>query len=232
MKNINPKTAAKVRLTKYEVQVASLNDSPEKQILLREINKARNELENDDIDYSIAFWKGMKRTIRRLKRRSFFSVGDGKSNIKLVLLGIITYSVIVFFIGICAVIVFSYESTPEPGLIKLVKAIGLDPLFKTVISLGITPHSYLTGLLGGAGAVLSMVRRFDKIAEKKASPWLLFSQGLFNPIVGSLSAVVICMIVSAGLIPEYQGVPIYVLAFFSGFSEKLLSRASSTFSKN
>jgi len=75
--------------------------------------------------------------------------------------------------------------------------LGLTPIFDTVSDLGIRPTAYLFGSFGGAGAVASIVKRFDEIASRHDSPWLSFAQGLFNLIVGSLVAVVACRFVSS-----------------------------------
>ncbi len=72
--------------------------------------------------------------------------------------------------------------------------------------------------------VVDLVRRFDKIARRKTLFWLLFSQGLFSPIVGGLSAVVIVSFVQAGLIDLLKPIPPTVVAFFAGFSEQLLDK--------
>jgi hypothetical protein len=108
--------------------------------------------------------------------------------------------------------------------VRLVKWLGFHSIFKTVMDLGIRPEAYYWGLLGGAGAVVSLVKRFDQISKQEGSPWLFFSKGLFNPIVGSLSAVVVCRFVSEGLTDAYKGIPLLVIAFFAGFSERLIEK--------
>ena len=84
--------------------------------------------------------------------------------------------------------------------------------------------AFLIGVFGGAGAVVSLVKRFNEFAKSSGSSWLYFSTGLFSPIVGSLAAVVICKFAAAGLDDKYEGVPLIVIAFFAGFSERLLNK--------
>ena len=215
---------ARVKLTKLEIKVASLPDIPEKHILQRELDKAKNSLDEGETEYTDVLWNDVRRTISKIKLLYSIIPHSTSSNIQLLLRGIFIYSLLVFFFGICAVIVHVYNDYPTPWPVELVKWLGLDPIFKTVMALSIKPEAYYWGLLGGAGAVVSLVKRFDNISKHEGRPWLFFSRGLFNPIVGSLSAVVACRFASQGLLDEYKGVPLLVVAFFAGFSERLISK--------
>jgi hypothetical protein len=196
-------------------------------ILEREIALAVKLLDDGDCQYSKALWTEMRSTIRRLRLRSLLFPPGMNSNIQFIFWGIATYASIVSIFGACAVIVHMYRTDPESWPIRFVSRVGLLPLFQTVSALGIKPSAYLWGLFGGAGAVVSIVKRFDELAQRTGSPWLFFLQGLFNPIVGSLSAVVACKFASASLVDAYKGVPLLAIAFFAGFSERLLERVQS-----
>lgn len=217
------------RLTKLELNVAALPDIPQKKILFNEIERAKVALEANDTTYSEALWGDIRGNIRRIKWYYRIFPNQFDSNIVLWLKGLILYSSIVLLIfGPCAVIVHiwpSEESTSAslPLIVVAIKYLGLDPLFTTVKDLGIKSKAYLWGLLGGAGAVVSMVKRIKSIETQKVSHWLLFTQGLFNPIVGSLSAVVACAYYSNTLKEEVTQIPLYVVAFFAGFSERILA---------
>ena len=96
-------------------------------------------------------------------------------------------------------------------------------IFTSVKNLGVDIKAYYWGLLGGAGAVVSMIRRSESISSQKVSYWLVFAQGLFNPIVGSLSAVISCRYYIDMIKADSSQVPLVVLAFFAGFSERIIS---------
>ena len=146
------------------------------------------------------------------------------------LAGLVLYSTFVIgVLGPCVVIVWSLNAGTLNGFTALADKLGLLSIFETVRGLGIKPEAYIWGLFGGAGAVTSIVKRFDQISSKRASFWLLFSQGVFNPIVGSLAAVVVCSFVySTDQLNLLKIVPAVVPAFFAGFSERLLTRLEST----
>jgi len=227
MTNEEELVRTKTKLLRMELLVVALPDSETKTVLLREMKEAQLLIDKGDPSYANAICKELRSFIRGLRLRSFFVSQTGTSNIQLIFSGILIYSFIVLLIGICAIIVDQYRVNPTSGLIKVVDGIGLNPLFSTVTGLGIQPMSYLIGLFGAAGAVVSLVKRFDEFEQKKGSPWLFFSIGLFSPIAGSLAAVVICKFVSAGLVENYKEVPLIAVAFFAGFSERLLNKVDS-----
>jgi len=212
--------SVKVNILKLELIVCTLPDIEEKKILQREIELAKKELNENRIEYPSILTKKIKRTIKRIRFRIIILPHESNTNIQLIIKGIVLYSLIVFCFGICAVIVNVYNEIPTPFIVELVKSIGLDPLFKTVISLDITQRIYHWGLLGGAGVVVSMINRFKTFEESSKSKWLYFAVGLFKPILGSLTAIMACRIASVGIIEAYKDVPLIAIAFFSGFSEK------------
>ncbi len=221
------------RLIKLELNVASLPDIPQKTILKNEIGRAKDALDSDVTTYSDTLWADIRYNIWRIKWTYRIFPNQYESNIVLWLKGLILYSFIVLFIfGPCAVIVNVWPKpvihTPQvtdsmPWIVKAVIALKLAPLFSTVIELGIEIKAYFWGLLGGAGAVVSMVKRFESIASQKRPHWLVFVQGLFNPIVGSLSAVIACRYYESTLKDDVSQLPLLVLAFFAGFSERILA---------
>ena len=222
--NHNTYEVEAAKLAKLRFDICSLHESNRKRLLLYELEIAAQKLEEGNAEYAKQFRKHLGPVVRRIRFREAFTADDKRSNIKSVLLGIVCYSLIVFVIGICAVIVNIYQRDPQDELIVFVKNIGLLPVFITVSDLGIKPILYLWGITGGAGAVVSIVKRFDEIGQREASFWSLFAQGLFNPIVGSLAAVVVCTFVKAGLLNILSAVPLLVISFFSGFSERLLEK--------
>ncbi|MFC1823928.1 hypothetical protein ACFL9T_14555 [Thermodesulfobacteriota bacterium] len=226
-KNRNEKRMwkARAKLTKLEVDVASLPDTAKRSILQREIDLAAEELSKGKPIYALLLWVRLRSKVNRLRFRFLLFPSPSDSNLQLLLKGIVIYSVIVLlFFGPCVVVVNSFLKKELTDLVLFVRWIGLSPLFETVIDLNIQPRAYFWGILGGAGAVVSMVKRFDVIASRKATPWLFFAQGLFNPIVGSLSAVIACRFASSGLLTTaLHGTPLMVIAFFAGFSERILT---------
>ena len=231
---------SRVRLTKLELNVASLPDIPHKRILNDEIARAKETLQVGDSTYADLLWSQIRRTASRIKWYYRLVPNRFESNITLWLKGIVLYSILVLGVfGPCAVIVAKWPGIINGGkgvtngtcamggihwLVELVCYFKLAPLFETVIGLKIQPEGYLWGLLGGAGAVVSMVKRIDSIANQVSHHWLVFTQGLFNPIVGSLSAVITCRFYETTMKGAGGSMlPLVVLAFFAGFSERILS---------
>lgn len=213
----------RAKLSKLLFFVTSLAPSEKKDLLNKELHIAIEKLEsNNNFIYARHFRKQYSSIIFWSKINSFFSGDSRNSNMQLVLLGIICYSIIILFIGICAGILVIYSNKGNTGFRDFLDTIWLGYIFKTLSDLGFTTRGYYLGVLGGAGAVVSMVRRFNRISTSKKSKWLIFADGFFNPIVGSLSAVIVCKFVEAGLLNILEKVPIIVIAFFSGFSERLL----------
>jgi len=212
------------RLTKIELSVATLPEIPEKAILINEIERAKDALDAGDTTYSETLWAKIRYKISRIKWFYRILPNQYDSNILLWLKGLVLYSLTVLFVfGPCAVIVYVWKESPEPWIVKLVKDLKLAPIFDTVNGFGVNPRAYFWGLLGGSGAVVSMARRFKTIASQEGSHWLLFAQGLFNPIIGSLSAVIACHYYSSVLKASATQMPLLVIAFFAGFSERILA---------
>jgi len=218
----------KARVAKLRLDIAALKQSPVKDLLEDQVTVVEAQLQEGNLEYSKQFRHETRSTILSIKLKQIFGSRDESTNIRTLLLGLVCYGIIVFFIGICAIIVFVYQTDPQSNLITFLRSIGVLPIFATVSSFGITAEAFLWGILGGAGAVSNMVRRFDKIGGKKSSFWLLFAQGLFGPIVGSLSAVVAVTFVQEGLLDILKPIPLPVIAFFAGFSEQLIDRLGET----
>ena len=142
-----------------------------------------------------------------------------ESALRVVLFGVSAYAAFVLAIlGPCVVVVYSLGIGEENEFTTVARSLGLVPLFKAVMGLGIRPWAYLVGLFGAAGAVVSIVRRFERIASQPAPFWLLFGQGLFIPILGSLSAVIACRAIHAmDWFNAHQALDTFV-AFTAGLS--------------
>jgi len=218
-----------IRLLKLKYRL--FTDTERREFLLQEIENTRKRLldENDTL-YAKIFRRTFRWSIVKLNVRRHISIGNSSSNIKTVLLGIIVYSIIVFFFGICATVVYSINNTTElnlwqpNGLLHFVQENGLMPYF-LFASKHITTQSYLIGLIGGSGAVVSLIKRFDAIHKVKSSFWVLFSKGLFNPVVGSLSAIAVVSFMSNTI----DGIYLFAAAFFAGFSERILEKFENKF---
>jgi len=222
MENLSLKEYLKLLKFKYRL----LSDKDKRELLINEIENAQKKLlEEDGTSYSKSFRKIFKWAPFKLNFKYKLTPVNERSNIKTLILGILLYSLIVFLIGICATIVYSMNNLTEidnweaNGLLCIVQKMGLTPFFLFAQKY-ISVKSYGIGLLGGAGAVVSLIKRFDIINKTDASFWALFSKGFFNPIVGSLSAVVIVSIMSSNI----QEVYLLAVAFFAGFSERLLDK--------
>ena len=223
--------AALVRLL---LEVVELPKTDVSRLLIREIEVANELLESGDGRYAEQLIASSATAVRRLRRRRTFGLRPPGQTITPVLAGLVLYSTFVIgVLGPCVVIVWSLNAGTVNGFTALADNLGARSIFETVRGLGVKPEAYLWGLFGGAGAVASIVKRFDQIASKRASFWLLFSQGVFNPIVGSLAAVVVCSFVyGTDQLNLLKIVPPVVSAFFAGFSERLLARLESTIAQN
>jgi len=211
------------RLIKMEVDNLSQSSKPQFQLIETEIAKSKKQMESGNHEYALALVKEFRLQLILCKILNLILPQNGNSNIPLIISGIAIYAFIVFLAGICAVTVFMYGIDSQSWIVHFVQKLGFDPLFKTVISFNIRPISFLYGVFGGAGAVVSIIKRLDSISKEKKTPWLYFSQGLFNPIVGSIVAVVICEMVSNGnTMGLAKSFPLIALSFFAGFSERIL----------
>lgn len=218
---------SRARLVRIQLEVLACPPSEARRVLLAEIAAAQEQLTQGEPTYAKYLCDQTASLIVGLKRRQRFEMGTSESAVGVLLLGIVTYSaVVLLFIGPCVVVVSSLSAGETNSFTAFAKTVGLLPLFETVMRLKIQPEAYLWGLFGGAGAVVSMVRRFEQIGKQPTSFfWVLFGQGLFNPIVGSLSAVVVCgFVYKTDQLKVLQFVPAIVIAFFAGFSERLLAR--------
>ncbi len=224
------KTNARTRslLIKLELNIAAMPDIPQKQILANEIEIAKISLENNDPSYSEALWTNIRFKIWRIIWAYRILPNQYDQNILLWLKGLVLYSIIVLLIiGPCAVIVDVWPkdgSTAQlPWIVQAVEFLNIDPIFISAKRL-IDIKAYYWGVLGGAGAVVSMMKRSESISNQKASYWLVFAQGLFNPIIGSLSAVIACRYYMDLVNNDISSsVPLVVIAFFAGFSERIIS---------
>jgi hypothetical protein len=218
---------SRARLVRLQLEVLACPPSEARSVLLAEIAAAQEQLAQGDPTYAKYLYDQTASLLVGLKLRRRFDTGTPESAVGVLLLGVVTYSAgVLLFIGPCVVVVSSLSAGETNSFTAVAKAVGLLPLFETVMRLKIQPDAYLWGLFGGAGAVVSMARRFEQIA-KHPTPffWVLFGQGLFNPIVGSLSAVVVCgFVYKTDQLKVLQFVPAIVIAFFAGFSERLLAR--------
>ncbi|MFN0141336.1 MAG: hypothetical protein ACKVQW_14775 [Pyrinomonadaceae bacterium] len=214
----------KVRLARMRARIASLRPSATKEVLENELAIAKTSLNEGNVEYAKQFRKEFRSAIFRLKLTQAFGSIDTNPNIRIVIMGVICYSAMMAVGGLCAVVVYVYQQHPDSSLISFLRQIWILYIFAAVSDLGISPKHYLLGLLGGVGAIASIVRRFDEIERSKKSFWSLFAQGLLNPIVASFVATVIVSFVNAGLLNILKQIPAPVIAFFAGFSEQLIDR--------
>jgi hypothetical protein len=222
----------RARIIRLQLEVLECPASEARRILMHEIDIALEQLLNGNPEYARQLYDETTASIAKLRKRNRFGVRPSESAIGTILAGVSLYSAFVLLLlGPCVVVVASLNAHHNNSFTALADTLGLIPLFDTVRSLGIRPEAYLWGLLGGAGAVVSMVKRFEQLSKSKAPFWLLFGEGLFNPIVGSLSAVVVCnFIYNTDQLKALQAVPTVVVAFFAGFSERLLGRVEAVVS--
>lgn len=217
----------RARLVRLHVQLLNCPPSVARDALLVEIASALDLHGKGAVEYARYLYEQNATVVGGLRKRQLFKIISPETTVGIVLLGILVYSAgVLLFLGPCVVVVSSLAAKTSNSFTLTAAAVGLTPLFEAVMRLGIRPEAYLWGLFGGAGAVVSMVRRFEQFpSQGRPVFWLLFAQGLLNPIVGSLSAVVICSFVyHTDQVKIPQAVPTIVLAFFSGFSERLLVR--------
>ena len=215
-------------LVRMRLDALTLPAGDAKRLILRELDIAEAALGKGHSEYASELRMACQAAMAIQQRRSRFRFSVPDSNIGTLLAGVLVYAVIVGMIAPCVIVVASLNDGATNAFTRAADALGLMPVFATVRSLGIQPVAYMWGIWGAAGAVVSMVKRFDQFASRRAPKALLFSEGLFNPIVGSLAAVVACVFVYRGdQLNILKPVPSVVLAFFAGFSERLLDRIES-----
>jgi hypothetical protein len=222
----NEVARCRAELIRLYVDVFALRNIDVKRALIGEISLALDQLSSGDSHYARELIREVRPVIAKQRWASIFGISPPESAIGILLSGVLIYSVfVVLMLGPCVVVVQSLKAPSSLNLFtSAAQWLGLMPVFQTVMALGITPPAYLYGLLGGAGAVVSLVKRFDSFSTRSSSFWLLFATGLFSPIVGSLRALVVCdFIYATDKVKVLQVIPHVVVAFFAGFSERLLA---------
>jgi len=220
---------ANLALSKLMVMVESLQESPKKRVYIDEVNNARMRLEKGDYDYVKKLYRHLKWHIRRKRLFTFLLpeiLNENDKKVASLIKGFSYCALVLIAIGICVVIVIAESK-------KMITYNQLGPLhslFEAVKELKIQPRYYLFGLFGAAGAVTSIIKRLDKLISQSDSSMKFFLIGLLYPIIGSVVAVVLCQIApfvfNLKAFGDVPGKAVKVgIAFFSGYSERILERA-------
>jgi hypothetical protein len=96
-----------------------------------------------------------------------------------------------------------------------------------IASLGLDANMLtLVAISGGLGGVVSVAGRLLKVTNKdQVTPNQMFWTGLFKPVIGSIFAVFVYMLLNSGLVPKVDSSskPVFAFAaigFVAGFSER------------
>ena len=217
-----------VRLLKMKYWV--LKGDERESFLKSEIENALHSLaEDEDTAYVKAFRHHFQWIIWRHKWKSKLGIHINKNHTPRIALfsGFISYIILVFLAGMAATVVYSLNQHPEwgtssdfnsaGGLVQFTFELGLLPIFQFAQAY-ISPEAFMIGLMGGAGATVSLIKRLDEITKAQNGFWFFWGKGLLNPITGSIVALVLSQVLI------FDAVAKTVIAFFAGFSERLLDK--------